>query len=480
VSGLRSLLRPLLVVAATVGVILGGHRLFFPPGGGYLVRAEFKDAAGLTKNSDVKIGGVAGGKVRKIVLSDRDTALVTLELDKGAFPIGAGASAASRPVNLLGEKYVDMDPGDLSKPLESGSSIPMTRTSRPVELDDVLNMLQPDVRARLRILINEAGIGMQGRKADFNTILQQLPPALDQTGKLVRRFNDDNRTLGTLIDRSDRVLASISGKRGDLQSLLDAAAGTLETTVAKRRELADTVRAAPGALRQLRSTLGQVSDTATRLEPAAAQVRAASPSLAATLRDLPSFTADAKPTLAKATSVSPDLTRLATQGRPVVARLKPTAATLQDFAAKFAPLVKTFDEGGAHDFARFVNGWSRTVRRSDGLGHVFGLRILFDKEIVTTLLQRYVDPYTKPKPAGSKRKDSPVKAPSLPDLRPGHGTVPQLPKVTVPDVKLPTVPDVLHATKDAVDKVLGSVTHPSPQKSSGSDAGRLLDYLINP
>ncbi len=151
--------------------------VFFPAKGDYVVKAEFRDAGGITKNSDVKIGGVPGGQVDKIDLDKRnDTAIVTMRLKKEAAPIGAGAIAASRPVNLLGEKYIDMKVGDLSKPQKSGVFIPMSRTSRPVELDDVLNILQPGIRARLRILVNEAGIAMDGAGADFNKALGDLPP----------------------------------------------------------------------------------------------------------------------------------------------------------------------------------------------------------------------------------------------------------------------------------------------------------------
>ena len=86
---------------------------------GYVVRAEFRDAAGLRKNSDVKIGGVPGGKITKIALTAKDTAIVTMKLRDGAVPIGTGATADARPVNLLGEKYVDLRPGDLKRAVDT-------------------------------------------------------------------------------------------------------------------------------------------------------------------------------------------------------------------------------------------------------------------------------------------------------------------------------------------------------------------------
>ncbi|MCW3017378.1 MAG: organic solvent transporter substrate-binding protein [Solirubrobacterales bacterium] len=493
---LRALVGPAAVVAITVLAIVGGNRLLFPPGGGYVVTAEFQDAAGLTKNSDVKIGGVAGGSVTDLKLTDRDTALVTMELDKGAFPIGAGAKAASRPVNLLGEKYIDMDPGDLSKPLRSGSTIPMSRTSRPVELDDVLNTLQPDVRARLRILINEAGIALTGRGTDLNKTIDQLPSALDQTTKLVDSFSADNQRLGNLIERSDKVLATLASKGGDLQDLVTSAASTLNVTASKRVELANTVRAAPGALRQLRGTMTQLADTSERLEPFAAQVRKTAPPLTQALKELPSFAQDATPALAAVRAASPSLTRLGVEARSPVQRLKPTSIRLASFAKDFKPLVDSFDKQALKNMLGLMNGWSRTIAKSDGLGHLFGLRILFDKTLVTSVIDRYVGPSL---PA-TKAKTTPAKAPS----NPVKDLLPNLTKPKLPTVKVPAVPKTgIAAVDKALEDVGGAVNGLLPgltgalgrtadgltgkgtsraaqPTSAGSDVGALFDYLVGP
>jgi phospholipid/cholesterol/gamma-HCH transport system substrate-binding protein len=490
---LKPLVTPLVVVGLTIGAILLGHRILFPPGGGYIVKAEFKDAAGLTKNADVKIGGVAGGKVKSLTLTKHDTALVTMELDKGSFPIGTGAKAASRPVNLLGEKYVDLDPGNLRAPVASGSSIPITRTSRPVELDDVLNMLDPDVRARLRILINEAGIGLGGRGTDLNALLEQLPPALDQTAQVVRRFSADGHALQSLIERSDRVLASIGPNDKGLEHLVQSAGDALAVTASRRRGLADTVRATPSTLRQLRASISQLGSTAGELKPMAVQLRAAAPPLASTLADLPRFAKEAKPALATARAVSPDLGKLGRRAQPTIARLRPTSEALERFATDLAPIADSFDNGSMKGMLGLINGWSRTIRRSDGLGHVFGLRITFDKELITHLLDRYVTPSlpAKKKSGAQSKGDLPKPAVTLPKL-PKVGPIPGLPSA---------VNGILGGVQQAVDgvtKALGDTTGKaldntgkavggllkggdgSGQQKRTSDAGRLLDYLVGP
>ena len=480
------------VLSVVVIVALGAAVFFvawtvvlFPPPGDYTVRAEFADSGGVTKNSQVKIGGVPGGSVEEIELSDRDTAILTMKFDDGAHPIGAGAVAASRPVNLLGEKYIDLDPGDLSKPQPSGTSIPLDRTSRPVELDDLLNTLQPGVRARMRILINEAGVGMEGRGADFNKLLENLPPALDETETLVADFSADNASLERVIVQSDRVITAFNRENESLQDLVDSAAGTLEITADKRRELGNTIRQAPSTLRQLQTTLADLGATATRLEPTSRQVRQAAPALTSALTTLPAFAEDARPALTAARAAAPSLTKLGREARGPVARLRPTLGNLSEFSGRFQPLLDTLDkEKGFAGLLDVMNGWTSNISRVDGLGHTFATQLVLDDTIIDNALSRYIDPpATKrakpkaaPKAAPAPKADAPAPKRKLPEVK-----LPKLPKLPVPGA----VKETLDGVGGVVDKALGDITGGLAGKQ-GSRAGqqgptgKLLDYLLGP
>ena len=209
---MRRLLAPVLTLAVGIAVFIGGNQLLFPQGGGYVVRAEFADASGLFKDSAVKVGGVTAGIVDSLTLTGHDTAFVTMTLDHGAAPIGAGATAAIRPVNLLGENYVSLDPGDLRHPAASGTLIPLNRTSHAIELDDVLNTLDADTRMRLAILINESGVALDGRGADFNALLAQLPGSLDQARQLLSGLNAGNDRLQQLITQGNEVVSAMNSR----------------------------------------------------------------------------------------------------------------------------------------------------------------------------------------------------------------------------------------------------------------------------
>ncbi|MGE4426183.1 MAG: MlaD family protein [Solirubrobacteraceae bacterium] len=378
------MLLPLLAAAATVGIVLLGRELLFEPSGGYVVRAEFEDAAGLRRNSAVKVGGVAGGRVTGVGLSDRDTAIVTLRLDDAAQPVGAGATARARPVNLLGEKFVDLDPGDVHRPAPSGTTIPARRTGSPVELDDVLNALAPDVRGRLRILINEAGVALAGRGADFNSLLQHLPPALDELDQTVTDLGRDTARMRHLIDAGERVASAVDRRRDDLVSLIDEAAGALRVTATRRTALGATIERAPAALRQLQRTVTTLADSTDGLVPAARRLRATAPALRETLARAPGFARDASGTLTTAVTVAPTLTDLGRDGTGPVRRLEPLMSDLTRFSDQLDPVTRTLDRTIA-DALGFVHGYARAQQQRDGLGHVLRLRLIVGRTALEAL-----------------------------------------------------------------------------------------------
>jgi phospholipid/cholesterol/gamma-HCH transport system substrate-binding protein len=466
----------LLGIGAVAVLVVLGFVVFGGKDDSYILKVRFKDSDGLRVHSDVKIGGVPGGEIASLQLLPGDVAQATVHLKKNAAPIGAGASAKVRPVNLLGEKYVDLRPGDPSKPMKSGAVIPASATSGPVELDDVFNMLDSGTRARLRILINESGLGLAGRGTDFNKLLSNLPPALDDTKKVLDEIRSQTAVMKHAITQGDADLAAISPKRDDLGRLVDHAQAALRVAAAKRTDLGRTVAAAPGALTQLRSTLGDLRTTSARLVPASKDLLSASGPLASTLQRLPEFVDSAKPTLRTATEVSGDLGRLGQRGAPVIKRLRPTAEKLSNFATEADPLVKTLaDQNGLNAMYGLMNGWDKTIQTRDGLGHVFRLRPELDAELLTHALAAYGPP-------GLLKALNPKKAAKAPAAK--------APAAQAPAAKKPSLlPSILDPAVGAVNKIVGQVsgvlkgvttglTGGGTKTDHSGDSSRLLDYLL--
>lgn len=446
----------------------------------YTARVVVADAAGIRKNSDVKVAGIAAGRVAAIDLDASDNAVLTLEFDESAAPIGADAKAAVRPVNLLGEKYIDLDPGDLRRAAPDGSAIPPDRTSTPVELDDVLNMLDPDTRAGLRVLIAETGMALQGRGTDFNQFLSELPPALDELRELLRSVAGDNDRLQGIVRDSDAVVTSLATRRTEIGRLIADADRALNTTAGARRDLAATIRQAPTALPQLQSTLTELEGAAVGLRPVAKSVRRLAPPLTGLLEELPPFAQAAEGTLAELVKTAPDLRRLA-RATPAVTRLRPTAARLATFAQRLRPVSSWLADGSIGDALWFLQTWARVNLPRDGAGHLFGAHVNVSDNVYRNTLDILSGEGGKKRP---KRGGGSTPAPPAPQV----GSVKAPPpvkelgdKLREPLRALPKVDEIAPKVAADVERLLGLPREQKPpSQPPGSDAARLLEYLMTP
>ena len=118
-------------------------------GYGYQLKATFANAANISVNSPVRIAGVDVGKVIESN-NDGSTSTVTFTVEDKGRPIHTDAFAQIRPrIFLEGNFFIDLDPGSPSAPeMDSGATIPVSRTSISVQLDEVLTALQAPVRGR--------------------------------------------------------------------------------------------------------------------------------------------------------------------------------------------------------------------------------------------------------------------------------------------------------------------------------------------
>jgi virulence factor Mce-like protein len=383
---------PTVLIAATVAVIVIVSR-----GSSYVVRAEFADAAGLQPNYTVKIDGVTVGQVASVTVTRRVTALATLDLKTGAGPIGSDATAQIKPSNLLGEKYVDLNPGDKRAPARSGSLIPLSRTATPPELDQLIDTFDPDTRRAVAIFLAEEGDALLGRGTDLAATLKLLPASLQSAQQLVANLGQDNQALARLIDQSDAILQDVAPRRAALGALITSASGAFASLASRDHELGQTVQAAPGTVAQVRQSLIALQGASGPLAQAASGLRSTAGPLSAALQALPEFTQAARPTLQTVAAVAPTLQRLANQATPVVIRLKPAASELTVFAHALAPVSRLLDTGIA-DVLGTMEGWARVIQDRDTAGHVFRTADTLPLGILDSLLNLYPGP-----PAAARR-----------------------------------------------------------------------------
>ena len=111
----------------------------------------------------MRIAGVDVGKVVEVSrYEDSSSAKVTMEMQDNGLPIHKDAQLKIRPrIFLEGNFFVDLRPGTPEAPdVSDGGTIPVTQTSTPVQLDQVLTSLQYKPREDLQVLLTQLGVGL--------------------------------------------------------------------------------------------------------------------------------------------------------------------------------------------------------------------------------------------------------------------------------------------------------------------------------
>ncbi len=258
-------------------------------GGTRTVTAIFDSVAGLDAKSAVRVAGVRVGKVDKIRLRDDGRAEVTIEID-GEVQLRRNATASVANLGLLGEKYVELDPGSPKLPALVGDNVTL-QGSQPPTFDDITNQvsaISADVKAITESLRAVVG-GPQGQirldqiVGNVNAITEEVRALVaanrsnvDATMVNMRALTADLRVeIPRLAASLDRVANQIGGTVGDNRQDVRAAVENLRGLSSDLRVTADHLNDITGQMKSGEGSVGKLlySDEAhTRLNSALATV----------------------------------------------------------------------------------------------------------------------------------------------------------------------------------------------------------------
>ncbi len=179
-----------LLVACLAAVVLTGADGDDALGQRYVI--EFDNAFGLVEDGEVKIGGVSAGAITDFDLTESDPPKVAVEVEvtgedfrkmrAGVGPGGdGGASCGVRQQSLIGEYFIDCQPGTKGPKLPDSGRVPVKRTFSTVPLDLINNIQRRPYRERFRLIISELGVGLAGRPDELNEVVRRAHPGLRET-----------------------------------------------------------------------------------------------------------------------------------------------------------------------------------------------------------------------------------------------------------------------------------------------------------
>ena len=150
------------------------------------LKAEFETAQAVVpgQGQTVRVAGVRVGDVAEVELED-GVGVVTFAIDREFLPIYKDATILMRPTTGLKDMFFQLDPGSPRRASTRRATIvPVSNTAPDVNLDEVLEALDSDTQAYLRLLLVGAGKGLEGRDKDLGEVLGGLGPINEDLRKL--------------------------------------------------------------------------------------------------------------------------------------------------------------------------------------------------------------------------------------------------------------------------------------------------------
>jgi ABC-type transporter Mla subunit MlaD len=357
-----------------------------PPPDTYRVRAIFENAFSVIPGEDVKVAGVKVGKVDALDVTPDQKAAVVLRIDRGGFKdFRRDAECTIRPQSLIGERFVECTPtqprpdGTRAPPplrrIARGAGrgqylLPVTQTSKPVDLDLIANVMRLPERQRLSIILTELGTALAGRGSELRQAVRNADPALKETDKVLAILAGQNRVLENLAADSDRIMAPLARNRAQVAGFVANAATVASAAASRDTQLEQNIERLPAFLRQLRPTMTRLGSLSDEMTPVLADLDRAAPSLNRFVLQLGPFSRAAEPALAR-------LGQASVVGREALVKSRPLVQDLGRFARQARPLSANLqalltsvrDTGGIERAMDYLFFQVAAINGFDSIGH---------------------------------------------------------------------------------------------------------------
>jgi virulence factor Mce-like protein len=350
-------------------------------------KVELDSAFGLVTGADFKVAGVNAGTIKAIDLNQQDLhAIVTVQVSQAGFgEFHQDATCQSRPQSLIGEYFVECNPGSPNSPaLKPGGTIPVTHTQSTIPADLLANIMRLPYRQRLTLIVNELGAGVAGRSGDLQAALKRAVPALTQTDNLLNLLGNDAQTLQDLTHNANTVITALANNSAGVERFITEANNTATATATQDQNLQRTFQNLPGFLEQLRPALRKLGAATDANTPVLQNLNQAAPQFNRLLTDLPAFSRSALPALRSLGTAS-------VTGKSAVIAARPTIAHLNQFA-KHTPELAQNLAIVLHDLDNRARAIEADPRSPGGKGYT-GLESLLQYAFNQVLALDYYGPF---------------------------------------------------------------------------------------
>jgi virulence factor Mce-like protein len=303
----------------------GGPIPFNPQG--YRVRIAFPSAAQLATQADVRIAGVSVGKVINKTLDPQgNRTIATLQLNNKFAPIHKDAQAILREKTILGETYVQLNPGTANSPvLPDDGLLARSNVQNAVQLDQIFNSFNPQTRVAFQLWQQALAGGISGNDQNLNSVFGNLPQFAADATDLLKVLDIQHSAVVQLVQNGGTVFGALSQNQSALRNLITSGETTFATTAANNNAIAATFHVFPTFLDETKATMTRLQQFAVFTDPL--------------IKELQPVARDLGPTLHAVQVLSPDLRRLFTKLGPLITVSKTGLPAVRDTLRGATPLL---------------------------------------------------------------------------------------------------------------------------------------------
>ena len=311
---------------------------------GYRFEVAFPEATQLAIEADVRVAGVPVGKVRgkeKLTTKTGNRTVATIELERRYAPIARDARAALRQKTLLGETYVELTTGSPGAPsLPEGGRLANRQIADSVELDEILNALDPFTRESFRVWQQSFARSVRNRGQDLNDSLGHLPEFVEKGADLTEVLDQQREALGLLVKNTGVVFGALTEREDQLAALISNSDDVFTAIASEREAFAETWRVFPTFLDESRLTFDRLRRFSIDTRPLFRDLTPAVEDLAPTLRAIGDFSPDLRRFFVNLDPLLTSSLRSLPALREIFVGLEPLLERLGPFLGEFNPILE--------------------------------------------------------------------------------------------------------------------------------------------
>lgn len=214
-AGLRLVVFAVVALAVTVTIAatirpFGAHTATT----GY--RAVFTSASRLEPGDDVRVAGVAVGKVTGVSVTADARAEVSFDVARD-LPLRTTSRAEIRYLDLAGNRYLALTEGDGGRLQPPGSAIGTDRTQPALDLDDLLDGFKPLLVALSPGDVNQLTLDIVRTLQGDGSTVQHL---IARTASLTTGLAERDQLIGEVVQNLNGAVGSIAARHTRLEELI--------------------------------------------------------------------------------------------------------------------------------------------------------------------------------------------------------------------------------------------------------------------